>query len=142
MSAVCIALQHLSQSTFQENSPVKPQLKPLSLNRPPGLDDDELPPGEDSAQAEPAVAYTEFQDPGLPGGTPAEASAEGQPEAQPEAAPPPPPVAPKKEPTVIHVPLKVPEGARKKQVLDLCLLLSKSCLFSLSKSDVFVLGRS
>ena len=30
--------------------------------------------------------------------------------------PPPPPEPPKKEPTVIHVPLKVPEGARKKQV--------------------------
>ena len=37
--------------------------------------------------------------------------------------PPPPPEPPKKEPTVIHVPLKVPEGARKKQV-GLCLPVS------------------
>lgn len=63
--------------------------------RPPGVSDDEGPPG--ASQTEPAQADPDAE-PGAPG----------------EAPEPPPP--PKKEPTVIHVPLKIPEGARKKQV--------------------------
>ena len=87
------------------------------MDRPPGLEDDELPPGEDMAEPEAAIAsFAEQQDSGIPGEAAAGQSSEFQAEAEETVAPPPPPVAPKKELTVIHVPLKIPEGARKKQV--------------------------
>ena len=82
------------------------------------MEDDELPPGEDSAPAESSPFYQE----GLEAKAPGEAAAaaeivqDAEEPAQEVLAPPPPPAAPKKEPTVIHVPLKIPEGARKKQV--------------------------
>ena len=82
------------------------------------MEDDELPPGEDAAPAHSSPYYHEslaHDGPGEVAG--AEPSGEAQEVAQEALAPPPPPVAPKKEPTVIHVPLKIPEGARKKQVL-------------------------
>ena len=82
------------------------------------MEDDELPPGEDSVPAESSPAYQDLSEPGIPGGAAAaEPAQDGQELAEEAVAPPPPPVAPKKEPTVIHVPLKIPEGARKKQVL-------------------------
>ena len=81
------------------------------------MEDDELPPGEDSVPAESSPVYQESLEPAAQLHTAAEAVQEAQEPTQEAAAPPPPPIAPKKEPTVIHVPLKIPEGARKKQVM-------------------------
>ena len=69
-----------------------------------GVDEDERPPGVSDDEGPPGASQTEH----------AQADPDAEPGAPGEAPEPPPP--PKKEPTVIHVPLKIPEGARKKQV--------------------------
>lgn len=79
------------------------------------MEDDELPPGLDEAPAVIAPAYLDHQEPGPPGEIEHD-PADVKREEEVVVAPPPPPAPPKKEPTVIHVPLKIPEGARKKQV--------------------------
>lgn len=83
--------------------------------RPPGVEDDEAPPGVEAPVAAPSVTH-----PPPSGGHTAESAAASQTgtdtDATGDAEAPPPPPPPRKEPTIIHVPLKVPEGARKKQV--------------------------
>lgn len=79
-------------------------LNPDDDERPPGVSDDENPPGVLQTAAEPRKTHPL-----------AESSAARDSEANGVQATVPGP--PKKEPTVIQVPLKIPEAARKKQVI-------------------------
>lgn len=73
------------------------------------MEDEEAPPGVEVPANESERPSTALHAVELGAGAEAESG-------QGEGTAPPPPPPPKKEPTVIHVPLKVPEGARKKQV--------------------------